>query len=80
MTVFASPLAGGTATQGDLDGLIAILLGTLLILVFEAAVASNLSTSGERGLARALTIGIAPISLASVALGAIDIARIIRGL
>lgn len=80
MTVFASPLAGGTAAQGDLGGLMAVLLGTLLILVFEAAVASNLSTTGQRSLARALTVGIAPISLASLALGTIELARIIRGL
>jgi hypothetical protein len=80
MTVFASPLPGGTPIHGDLAGLIAVLLGTLLILVFEAAVASNLSTTGQRGLARSLAVGIAPIGLASLGLGTIELARIIRGL
>lgn len=78
MSALTGPLGGGPGSAaGGFEVLAMLALLTLLVLVFEKAVATNVSRPGFRRLSRCLDVGVAPLGMGSLVVGATLLARVL---
>lgn len=78
MSALTGPLGGGPGSAAggfEVPAMLAFL--TLLVLVFEKAIATNVSRSGFRRLSRYLDVGVAPLGIGSLVIGATLLAGVL---
>jgi hypothetical protein len=74
MSVLTSSSPAATGAGSDAAGLAVLTFLTLLVLLFEKAVATNVSAPGFRRLSRCLDVGIVPLGLGSLVIAATQLA------
>jgi hypothetical protein len=77
MSALTAPMSDPGSSAGGLELLALLAFVTLLILVFEKAVATNVSRPGSVRLSRCLDVGVAPLGIGSLVIGATLLARVL---
>jgi hypothetical protein len=77
MTVFATA-TGGLADVTSLAGPILVLLLVWLALLFEKAVATNVSSPGHRRYSRTIDVGLIPLGIGAVLVACAAFARLLE--
>ncbi len=77
MSVLTGSSPAATGAPNDAASLALLTLLTLLVLLFEKAVATNVSAPGFGRLSRCLDVGVVPLGIGSLVIGATQLARVL---